>query len=335
MGNFDIIDDNLLAAYAEGRTNAVETAMVLRALSRDARLREALYLIRSLDEGSPGCEIPLERMAAADGDGLCDVRCERRILRDYLAAEEYESARSEDNVWLRNEGVPLHSVGRMLEKYGMSVVRKYDATAADIERNAENRVRMIAVVDGGALSSGVPSGTLHAVVVFSLRDGLLHIYDPAEGGDTDVPYEQFDAAWAASRRYLVAASQGELHYKPHPMRLDDVDLDADLLDLSEAIAENAHEVWAAQRASEGWTWGERRDDALRLHPDMVPYSDLPESEKEYDRIMAFNTLRLVKKLGFVVSRPSRHRCPRCGERIDRSMVSCPRCGNPLGYADFE
>lgn len=335
MENKDYIDDNLLAAYAEGRTDAEETMRVVRALASDPRLREALFLIRCLDGGEEGREIPMERLAAAAGDGLCDVLCEQRILRDFLAPEAYAAAEAHDNMWLRDEGMPLHAVGRMLERHGMSVSRQYDATEADLLDSLERRCRLIAVVDAGSLSSGMPSGTLHAVVVLALHDGLMRLYDPAEGMDVDMTYEQFSDAWTASRNYLVTACPGRLTYRPHPIYVDDVDLDGDLLELTEAIAENAHEVWASQRASEGWTWGEERDDARKLHPDMVPYSDLPEGEKEYDRIMAFNTLRLVKKLGFKVSREGRYRCGGCNAPIDSSMLVCPYCGKQLGYSDFE
>ena len=69
-------------------------------------------------------------------------------------------------------------------------------------------------------------------------------------------------------------------------------------ELREAIAENVHEVWARDRKFEGWTYGPNRDDEHKLHPDMMPYHLLPESEKNYDRQMAISTIKLVKKLGW-------------------------------------
>ena len=86
-------------------------------------------------------------------------------------------------------------------------------------------------------------------------------------------------------------------YTPHPVQLDDVELTPELEQLREAIAENAHEVWAAGRISEGWKYGPRRDDELKTHPDLVPYAELPESEKRYDRNTAMNSIKLVMKLG--------------------------------------
>ena len=91
-------------------------------------------------------------------------------------------------------------------------------------------------------------------------------------------------------------------YKPEPIDLSDVELTDDLDELREAIAENAHEIWAESRQAEGWTYGPERNDVLKQTPDMVPYSRLPESEKEYDRDMAMKTIKLLKKLGYDIIR---------------------------------
>ena len=111
----------------------------------------------------------------------------------------------------------------------------------------------------------------------------------------------FIKAWAESRNYLVRVLRSIDDYEPHPLNLEDVPLTDDLQELQEAIAENAHEVWAAARKAEGWTFGPVRNDALKQHPDLIPYSALPDSEKEYDRLMAFNTIKLVKKLGWKIN----------------------------------
>jgi hypothetical protein len=97
---------------------------------------------------------------------------------------------------------------------------------------------------------------------------------------------------------MVRVLQSVDDYEPQPVNLGSIRLTDDLQELQEAIAENAHEVWAASRMKEGWTYGSERDDAKKKHPDLVPYSSLPDNEKEYDRQMAFDTIKLVKKLGF-------------------------------------
>ena len=73
-------------------------------------------------------------------------------------------------------------------------------------------------------------------------------------------------------------------------------------ELREAVAENAHDMWALERQSEGWTFGSKRDDSKLETPDMVPYSQLPESEKQYDRLMAEDTLKLLLALGYKIEK---------------------------------
>ena len=87
-------------------------------------------------------------------------------------------------------------------------------------------------------------------------------------------------------------------YTPKPIDLSDINLPQELDELREAIAENIHEVWSAGRIKEGWSYGPERDDKHKKHPDLIPYSQLPEGEKEYDRETAMNTIKLVIKLGY-------------------------------------
>lgn len=89
-------------------------------------------------------------------------------------------------------------------------------------------------------------------------------------------------------------------YIPQPVDTSEVQLPAELDELVEKIAENVHEVWAQNRLDEGWVYGEERNDALKTHPCLVPYDELPEIEKEYDRDTAMETLRLICKLGFKI-----------------------------------
>jgi ryanodine receptor 2 len=91
-------------------------------------------------------------------------------------------------------------------------------------------------------------------------------------------------------------------YIPHPIDTSNVVLPADLVALTERLARNAHDVWAAKRLSEGWTYGPSRDDAAKKHPDLVPYGDLPEGEKDYDRATASEVLKAIMALGYSIKR---------------------------------
>lgn len=72
-------------------------------------------------------------------------------------------------------------------------------------------------------------------------------------------------------------------YDPKPINTKNVTLSNEIMELAEKMAENVHDVWAKQRIEQGWTYGEKRNDAEKKHPCLVPYNELPESEKEYDR----------------------------------------------------
>lgn len=91
-------------------------------------------------------------------------------------------------------------------------------------------------------------------------------------------------------------------YKPQPIDTKSITLPDELSALAELIAKNVHEVWASERIKEGWTYGEVRDDIKKTTPCLVPYEELPENEKEYDRLTAFETLKLVVKLGYKITK---------------------------------
>ncbi len=92
-------------------------------------------------------------------------------------------------------------------------------------------------------------------------------------------------------------------YDPQPIDTRHVEIPAEIRDLIERLAENTHDVWARQRMSEGWTYGPRRDDTLKQNPCLVPYGDLSETEKEYDRKTALETIKLLLALGCQIAPP--------------------------------
>lgn len=92
------------------------------------------------------------------------------------------------------------------------------------------------------------------------------------------------------------------NYTPQPIYTTDVNLPKELESLVEKMSKNVHEVWAETRIKQGWTYGKERNDELKTHPCLVPYEDLPEEEKEYDRNTSISTLKLIMKLGFNISK---------------------------------
>ena len=93
-----------------------------------------------------------------------------------------------------------------------------------------------------------------------------------------------------------------MSYQPTPIDTTKVVLPPDLLALMERLAEHTHDTWAQRRMADGWTYGSKRDDAHKRHPGLVPYGELPDAEKEYDRATALQTLKAIVALSFRIVR---------------------------------
>lgn len=87
-------------------------------------------------------------------------------------------------------------------------------------------------------------------------------------------------------------------YQPAPLDTEHADLPDRLTPLLEQLAQHVHDTWAQRRIDDGWTYGEERDDTKKTHPCLVPYDDLPEAEKAYDRQTAVETLKAIQVLGY-------------------------------------
>lgn len=92
------------------------------------------------------------------------------------------------------------------------------------------------------------------------------------------------------------------NYRPAPMDTRDIRLTPELESLVEYMSRNVHEVWAATRMAQGWTYGVKRDDAAKKHPCLVPYDELSEDEKTFDRNTSVETVKLILKFGFKISK---------------------------------
>jgi len=306
--NRNHISDEELAAYLDGNVSKEEMADILSSLGDNPEAAEILALSPEIDkELTKGKNrlLPMWALAAANPENLCSFECEAFILKhlgynvDHWTLLEEAKA----NNWVREEGTPLYQVGKLLELKGLYVEREYDANSGDIEYALRDGKHVIVVVDNNELSGirNDDSPAFHALCVTMIdpEEGCdIRYVNPTTGVERYIDVGDFLRAWKASGNYMVTASRVANGYNPQPINVEDIDLDSNLEELTEAIAENAHDIWARARMDEGWTYGPVRNDELRQHPDLVPYSQLPDSEKEYDRLMAMNTLRLVRRLGF-------------------------------------
>lgn len=93
-----------------------------------------------------------------------------------------------------------------------------------------------------------------------------------------------------------------MSYKPEPIDTTGVKLGDDIVGLTELLAKNAHDIWARQRMADGWRYGPERNDARKEHPSLLPYEELSESEKDYDRNAAIETLKAIIALGYRIEK---------------------------------
>lgn len=94
----------------------------------------------------------------------------------------------------------------------------------------------------------------------------------------------------------------DITYIPHPIDTSAVELSEDILELTEKLAKNTHDVWAAERIAQGWTYGTERDDTEKKHPCLVEYEALSDDEKVYDRNTALETLKCIVQLGYKIEK---------------------------------
>lgn len=333
------ITNELLAAYAEGNVSRKEREAVSQYLAANPDKMEsvmfAMEYINNLGSMLDDIEsetsktinhnhtiidrnasvLPMQAMAAQNTiDNQCVIKCEGIALRHFgiEVTDEALTSESEQEGWLHPEGTALHNIGRLAGRRGLSVSHRYHSTLEEIQEELSASNIVIVAVDGNELigdyateqQKDIEIGLTpnHVVVINKLSEDSVTLTDSASPLQQDTyPMSQFLDAWEDSSNYMIVISNCD-EYIPHPIKLDDVEVEDELIELREAIAENAHEVWAETRRNEGWTYGAVRDDATKQHPDMLPYNRLPESEKEYDRLMAMNTIKLLKKLGWKLSK---------------------------------
>ena len=303
------ISNELMTRFHCGDVSAEEFKEVLLAAEQDSDLKEEIAIMASLADDLAELKadlseemsnsnakiisiqpsyVPMMLKAAQNKNlmaiGDCVVRCEHEILKSYQPEATFDSLLklSEESKWLQEGGTPLYNIGRILESYKFSIVRRYDCNTDDIEKELQGGCYIIVVVNaeklyGKDVANPDPN---HAVVVRRLNESTITLFDPQ--------YQRED-------KYEILRQ-----YDPQPIDVTEFPLEGDIKELIEAIAENCHDIWARERIDDGWTYGEKRDDDHKKHPDLVPYSDLTEEEKKYDRKMAQGTLELIQRLGYKI-----------------------------------
>lgn len=343
--------------FLNGKTSLPDTFDILETMVFDPSLEEQVISSQRMKYAKQqdldyGSFLPINKMAADDGENLCDFQCESYILkkhgREISDSTLVEEAKS--NYWLRSMGTPLYNMGKLLESNGLLVSRVYDASLEKL-CEALDKYDVIVVVNSAKLSGGdydpfLEDNPNHAVVVLSVdtANNNVVLFNPSTGNEMDnYSLTAFEDAWGESKYYLVLVREKEYEheYLPCPIDVSNVSLTPDLLELIDTIAENAHNVWAEEklRKNPGLQYAPLDKDGHEVkgcNHFFRPYAELSEEDKKPDVDMAVNTIKLLKRLGYrIVNVNKLNRCPDCGEPIEMHHLYCSHCGKKLNWKDFK
>lgn len=299
--------------------------------------------------------LPMTSLAAADSENMCDLKCESLILSKYDINYDIEHLKelAQKYAGFEGDGVSIYNIGKLLQTNPrMFVSRRFRQNLSDILELQARGYQIIAVVNENKLHLEEDEDlefedfANHAVVVLSVDKDTVTLYNPSTDNESDTyPVDTFLKAWADSRCFIASAKmlESEDEYEPYPIDVSDIELDPSLDEVKEAIAETAHEIWAKDRKREGWKYGPVKKQVTLpdgtkdwRNQDLRPYNWLDESEKDYDRKMAMNTIKLVQLLGFKITNlHAMKHCPDCGGAIELQDQYCRHCGKPLMNEDFK
>jgi hypothetical protein len=77
----------------------------------------------------------------------------------------------------------------------------------------------------------------------------------------------------------------------------------------ELLAQREHERWLQAKLEAGWRYAPQTDKSQKLHACLVPWAELPESERQKDRVLVQAIPRILAKAGYTVL-PLRQPAPR-------------------------
>lgn len=90
-------------------------------------------------------------------------------------------------------------------------------------------------------------------------------------------------------------------YEPKPIDTTNIELPEEILEIVETLfAPHNHDTWAVGKIKDGYVYGETTSDEAKTHKDLLPYPELPEPTKDYDRNTSIENLKLVYAAGYKI-----------------------------------
>lgn len=190
-----------------------------------------------------------------------------------------------------------------LEEAGYRVYERQDFHPRAIFAALGKGGFVLPIISGSFFNNDDDELVYTAILQVNRAKEEIILYDPYADAKKNYAIDAFIAAWEQAGSDCTTAFNTDARtYLPTLPDLSHIQLPSELIQLGELMAERNHDAWALERQSEGWTYGNERNDRKLETPDMVPYAQLPESEKEYDRIMATSTIKLLIDLGYDITK---------------------------------
>ena len=190
---------------------------------------------------------------------------------------------------------------KTFEEANLRIFKRYEYNAQAVFNAIGKGGYVLPIISSDYLGADSMELCYCAILAINGVKKEITLYNPIKDEEIIDPIDAFLEAWSESGADCLTAFAGDNKtYKPELPDLTSIEIPEDLESLTELLAEHAHNVWAIERQSEGWTYGIERNDRKLETPDMVPYDQLPETEKQYDRIMASNTIKLLLANGYKI-----------------------------------
>lgn len=193
--------------------------------------------------------------------------------------------------------------GKTFEEAHLRIFKRYEYNAQAVFNAIGKGGYVLPIIRGDYLGANSMELCFCAILAINGVKKEITLYNPIKDEEITDPIDAFLEVWSESGAdCMTAFADDKKTYKPKLADLNAIEISDDLKEITEILAEHAHDTWAMERQSEGWTYGRERNDRKLETPDMVPYSELPETEKQYDRIMASNIIKLLLANGYKIIR---------------------------------
>lgn len=188
------------------------------------------------------------------------------------------------------------------EEANLRVFKRYDYNAQSVFSAIGKGGFVLPIISEDYLGADGTELCFCAILAINNVKREITLYNPINDEEVVDPIDAFLEAWTESGADCITAFKSDANtFVPEMIDLSSIEIPQELSELTEMLAEHSHNVWAMERQSEGWTYGRERNDRKLETPDMVAYSQLPETEKQYDRLMAGNIIKLLIASGYKIS----------------------------------